>query len=223
VRPRFRSSNKVIEIGEVLLHTTVRRGIGEGIGRINDRLSGQIAGASASPQEALSPAQMSLVFHGSETGVAAYIGKRTRVVDVANGMLLPGFIDSHAHITASETLPDAALTFRGQPPAVVVAELKRYVEDHPDEPIIRGGGWIYEAFPSVGPTKEMIDPFIPDRPAVLKAGCGIHCVPIHSNMPSSDRRTNATAMTAANATKTVRALTRFDGRRGKSIGLLIDS
>jgi predicted amidohydrolase YtcJ len=110
-----------------------------------------------------------IVYVGSETGVAEYIGKRTQVVDLANGMLLPGFIDSHAHITASETLPDAALTFRGQPPAVVLSALKRYVEEHPDERIIRGGGWIYEAFPSEGPTKEMIDPFIPDRPAVLKA------------------------------------------------------
>jgi len=110
-----------------------------------------------------------IVFVGTEAGVAKYVGNRTRVVDLAGGMLLPGFIDSHAHITASETLPDAALTFRGQPPETVVAELKRYVEQHPNDRIIRGGGWIYEAFPTEGPTKELIDPFIPDRPAVLKA------------------------------------------------------
>jgi predicted amidohydrolase YtcJ len=110
-----------------------------------------------------------IVFVGTEAGVTEYIGKRTRVVELQGGMLLPGFVDSHAHITASETLPDAALTFRGQPPQVVVVALKHYVEEHPDDRIIRGGGWIYEAFPTEGPTKELIDPFIPDRPAVLKA------------------------------------------------------
>lgn len=115
-----------------------------------------------------------IVYVGTEAGVSEYIGKRTRVVDLAGGMLLPGFIDSHAHITASETLEDAALTFRGEPPQVVVAALKRYVEGHPNDRIIRGSGWIYEAFATEGPTKELIDPFIPDRPAVLKAIDGHH-------------------------------------------------
>ena len=110
-----------------------------------------------------------IVYVGTEVGVAGYIGKRTRVIDLGGGMLLPGFIDSHAHISASETMSDAALTFRGQPPEVVVAALKRYVEAHPDDRMILGNGWIYEAFPTSGPTKELIDPFIPDRPAVLKA------------------------------------------------------
>ncbi len=101
-----------------------------------------------------------IVFVGTETGVTGYIGPRTRVVDLAGGMLLPGFIDSHAHISASETVADAALTSRGQPPEVVVSALQRYVAAHADSRMILGSGWIYEAFATEGPTKEMIDPFI---------------------------------------------------------------
>jgi predicted amidohydrolase YtcJ len=119
--------------------------------------------------EAVAVSADRIVYVGTEAGVASYIGKHTRVIDLAGGMLLPGFIDSHAHISASETVPDAALTFRGQPPAVVIEALKRYVEAHPDDRMILGGGWIYEAFPTAGPTREMIDSFIPDRPAVLPA------------------------------------------------------
>lgn len=110
-----------------------------------------------------------IIFVGAQAGAASYIGPRTKVIDLAGGMMLPGFIDSHAHISASERVADAALTFRGQPPEVVIAALKRYVDAHPDDRMILGSGWIYEAFPTIGPTKEMIDSFIPDRPAVLTA------------------------------------------------------
>jgi predicted amidohydrolase YtcJ len=110
-----------------------------------------------------------IVYVGTDAGAAAYTGARTRVVDLEGGMLLPGFIDAHAHISASETVSDAAMTFRGQPPEVVVAALKSYVEAHSDDRMILGSGWIYEAFPAEGPTKALIDPFIPDRPAVLTA------------------------------------------------------
>src|SRR3954467_767905 len=71
-----------------------------------------------------------IVYVGTEAGASAYIGKSTRVVDLEGGMLLPGFIDAHAHIGAAETIADAALTFRGQPPEVVVAALKTYVDTH---------------------------------------------------------------------------------------------
>jgi predicted amidohydrolase YtcJ len=115
-----------------------------------------------------------IVYVGREPGVAPYIGKQTRVIDMGGGMLLPGFIDSHAHIGTSESLFDASLTLRGRPPAEVIAVLKRYVEANPQAKMILGGGWIYEAFLPEGPTRQMIDPFIPDRPAVLKAIDGHH-------------------------------------------------
>jgi predicted amidohydrolase YtcJ len=44
-----------------------------------------------------------IVYVGREPGVGAYVGKQTRVIDMGGGMLLPGFIDSHAHIGTSES------------------------------------------------------------------------------------------------------------------------
>jgi hypothetical protein len=110
-----------------------------------------------------------IVFVGTDSDASSYIGPHTRIIDLAGGMLLPGFVDAHAHISKAETVEDAALTFRGQPPEAVIAALKRYVAAHPDNRMILGSGWIYEAFPTAGPTKGMIDAFIPDRPAVLTA------------------------------------------------------
>ncbi|MGH8443927.1 MAG: amidohydrolase [Solimonas sp.] len=124
--------------------------------------------------EAVAVAGDRIVYVGTQAGVAPYVGERTRVIDLAGGMLLPGFIDGHSHVYAMETIADAGLILREQPPQEVVAALKTYVAAHPDDRMIRGAGWIYEAFPASGPTRQMIDPFIADRPAVLKAIDGHH-------------------------------------------------
>ncbi|WP_084615590.1 amidohydrolase [Solimonas flava] len=124
--------------------------------------------------EAVAVSGNRIVYVGTEAGADAYVGKRTQLVDLRGGMLLPGFIDGHSHVYATETFLDAGLILRERPPADVIAALKRYVEAHPDERMIRGVGWIYEAFPESGPTRQMIDPFISDRPAVLKAIDGHH-------------------------------------------------
>eukprot|EP00456_Euglypha_rotunda_P017444 TRINITY_DN15996_c0_g1_i2.p3 TRINITY_DN15996_c0_g1~~TRINITY_DN15996_c0_g1_i2.p3 ORF type:complete len:205 (-),score=64.93 TRINITY_DN15996_c0_g1_i2:12-626(-) len=115
-----------------------------------------------------------IVYVGSDAGIAPLIGRKTQVVDLKGGMLLPGFIDGHSHVYATETFLDAGLILRERPPQEVIASLKRYVEAHPDDRMIRGVGWIYEAFPEAGPTRQMIDPFTADRPAVLKAIDGHH-------------------------------------------------
>jgi predicted amidohydrolase YtcJ len=115
-----------------------------------------------------------IVFVGNDRDVRAYIGKSTRVIDLAHGMLLPGFVDSHAHISSLATVFDPALTLRGQPPEVVLAALREYVASHPDEKMVRGGDWILESFLPAGPNKKMLDPILPDRPAVLMSIDGHH-------------------------------------------------
>jgi predicted amidohydrolase YtcJ len=115
-----------------------------------------------------------IVFVGNDREARAYIGKRTQVVDLAHGMLLPGFVDSHAHISSLATIFDPALTLRGQPPEAVLAALRQYVKSHPNEKMVRGGDWILESFLPNGPNKAMLDPILPDRPAVLMSIDGHH-------------------------------------------------
>lgn len=110
-----------------------------------------------------------IIYVGPDKGLAAYVGKTTRIVDLAGGMLLPGFIDAHVHSTSLATVADADLTDRTAKPEGIVDRLRRYVTAHPNDRLIRGTGWIAETFGEAGPTKGMIDGFIPDRPAVLGA------------------------------------------------------
>lgn len=53
---------------------------------------------SETPQEALAVRNGIIAFMGSNQAIAAWIGPNTEVLDLAGGMLLPGFVDNHNHV-----------------------------------------------------------------------------------------------------------------------------
>jgi len=124
--------------------------------------------------EAVAVSAGRIIYVGSNEGVSQYIGRDTQVVELAHGMLLPGFIDSHAHISSLTGVLDPALTLRGKPPQDVVAALRQFVAQHPNERMIRGGRWILESFPAQGADKHMLDSVVPNIPAVLTSIDGHH-------------------------------------------------
>jgi predicted amidohydrolase YtcJ len=104
---------------------------------------------------------------GTEADVRGWSGPRTEVVDLAGGMLLPGFQDAHVHpgagglqlllcdLSELETAPE------------YLAEIGRYAAEHPDVPWILGGGWSMPAFPGGVPDRASLDAVVSDRPVYL--------------------------------------------------------
>jgi predicted amidohydrolase YtcJ len=120
------------------------------------------------------PAAVGLAVHdGRIAAVApdadldAYTGPGTEVVDLAGRLLLPGFIDAHAHpVFAGQQLLGCVLT-REDDAAGYVAAVRDYAAAHPERPWITGGGWSMEAFPGGTPGRELLDAVVPDRPVYL--------------------------------------------------------
>jgi predicted amidohydrolase YtcJ len=110
-----------------------------------------------------------IVYVGSDDAVKPYVGGKTQVVDLHQGMLLPGFIDSHTHLHGATALLDVPMTLRGRPPEEVLASVRKYVAEHPGKKMITGRGFIVETFLPNGPDKRMLDPIIPDVPAVMSS------------------------------------------------------
>jgi predicted amidohydrolase YtcJ len=108
------------------------------------------------------------VYVGSDTGVAPYAGKETRVIDLGKLMVLPGFIDSHCHPAygAAHELFDVMFTGLNS-----IAEYQKALKDfaakHPDAKFINGRGWKNTLFGKTGPDKRIIDEIIPDIPVAL--------------------------------------------------------
>lgn len=89
------------------------------------------------------------------------------VVDLAGGLVAPGFVDAHVHpvqgglerlrcdLSGARTREDYLLAIRA------------YADAHPDEPWIRGGGWSMTAFEGGVATAADLDAVVSGRPVFL--------------------------------------------------------
>lgn len=95
-----------------------------------------------------------------------------RIVEVGDGLLVPGFIDAHVHplkgglrmlrcdLTEAETRAEAEERI-----AAVATGL-------PAGDWLTGGGWLYDWYESGNPSAALLDRLVPGRPAVLEVRDG---------------------------------------------------
>ena len=90
------------------------------------------------------------------------------VVDVAGGLLLPGFTDAHVHpIQGGLERLGCDLSERPADAGAYLAHIGDYAGSHGDLDWIQGGGWSMAAFPGGLPTARQLDEVVPDRPVAL--------------------------------------------------------
>ena len=108
-----------------------------------------------------------IVFTGKTTEAEAWIGSTTRVIDLQGKMVLPGFVDSHCHISSGvceiyEPVLHGINNIEGYQRAVL-----DFAFANPDLLGIQAGGWVNSLFEPHGPGKELLDAVVPDKPVVL--------------------------------------------------------
>ncbi len=113
-----------------------------------------------------------LVTEGRIVAVGGEAGPRdlpdgTTVVDVAGGLLAPGFVDAHVHAVQGGLERTRCDLSEGSTREDYLALVRAYAEAHPDVPWILGGGWAMAAFPGGTPTAADLDLVVPDRPVFL--------------------------------------------------------
>ncbi|MCX7056722.1 MAG: amidohydrolase family protein, partial [Proteobacteria bacterium] len=115
--------------------------------------------AARSWATALAVSAGQVTYVGDDATARGFIGPTTRVVDLAQRMLLPGFQDSHAH-PADAPNPATSLDLHGLTDrAQILQRVQQYAKAHPKKPWIVGDGWDKVAFlPSGMPTRDMLDP-----------------------------------------------------------------
>ena len=90
-----------------------------------------------------------------------------RTVDLAGGLLAPGFVDAHVHaVQGGLERIRCDLSELGTREEYLAA-IASYAAAHPDLPWILGGGWAMAAFPGGTPTAADLDRVVPDRPVFL--------------------------------------------------------
>jgi predicted amidohydrolase YtcJ len=90
-----------------------------------------------------------------------------RVVDLAGGLLLPGFQDAHVHpVQGGVERMRCDLTGLSSR-ADYLAAVRAYVDRHPARPWVLGGGWAMPVFGPHGPLAADLDAVVGDRPVFL--------------------------------------------------------
>lgn len=120
--------------------------------------------------EAVAIADGKFICVGTLTECEKYKSEDTEMKDLGGKLVLPGLIDGHTHpITIAKTIwhvrmPD--VTDKDE----LLATIKEHAEKYPKEevPYFFGECYHAESFGQKGPTKELLDTIIPDRPARIQ-------------------------------------------------------
>jgi predicted amidohydrolase YtcJ len=108
-----------------------------------------------------------IVYVGSDAGAAAFIKPDTQRVQLAGKLMLPGFIDTHAHpVMAAGQSEMFELDLTAEIDDWLVA-IRREVEAKPERSSYMGMGYLASKFGAKGPTKEMLDDIEAEKPLVV--------------------------------------------------------
>lgn len=109
-----------------------------------------------------------IVFVGTNAAAEKFIGKETRVVDLKGNTVLPGFTDSHQHLSGVGQR-EMTLNLEGTTSlADLLAKLKERVDQTKPGDWVTGRGWIETHWqPAAFPTRWDLDKVAPNNPVIL--------------------------------------------------------
>ena len=122
----------------------------------------------ASPwAEAVAVRGNKIVYVGANSGLDKFVSNDTKVSDLKGKMVLPGFIDTHAHpVFAAAVAHGFSLPYGGSVDEWLEI-IKDYADANPQLKAIYGQGFLAATFGTQGPNKALLDEIVPDRPVVL--------------------------------------------------------
>ena len=111
----------------------------------------------------------SIEFVGSLAEARALAGGCPEI-DAGAGVVLPGFVDAHAHLLSTGASLMRAQLRTAASVDDVTDLLLQWLAANPDAPRVLGIGWLFSVVPDGGlPTRQMLDAVISDRPVYLDA------------------------------------------------------
>ena len=114
--------------------------------------------------EAIAVRGNQIVYVGPVKDVAGWQGPGTRIVNLDGGMLMPGFVDAHAHPELAGVVKVGLDVTGVKDKDEILRRVREYVAKNPGSDILRGFGWNPA---DMKPTREWLDPITGNRPMYL--------------------------------------------------------
>jgi predicted amidohydrolase YtcJ len=173
------------------------------------------ANDKAPQAEAIAVKADRIVFVGTNADAQKYVGSNTRVVDLKGNTVLPGFTDSHQHLSGVGQR-EMTLNLEGTTSLQdFLAKVKARVDQAKPGEWVTGRGWIETHWtPPAFPTRADLDKLAPNNPLILQRADG------HASV------VNSAALNLAGITKTT--ANPFGGeiskdKGGEPNGMLLDA
>ncbi|MCQ4636602.1 amidohydrolase [Anaerovorax odorimutans] len=108
---------------------------------------------------------------GTDEQILALKEEGTEVIDLKGKMVLPGFVDSHAHPSwgGTELLYKVDL-FNCKDAEEYPKRIAAFIEENPNLECIQGVGWVNPHFPPEGPSRFVLDAIRDDIPMAFDSG-----------------------------------------------------
>ncbi|HPF45549.1 MAG TPA: amidohydrolase [Emcibacteraceae bacterium] len=123
--------------------------------------------------EALAIKDHKFIYVGDNEGAGRFACGDANVIDLAGQAVYPGLIESHGHL-AGVGFRAVSLNLQGiDSLAEMLAAVKKYADENPDQKWINGRGWIEKVWPEKRfPNRQDLDAIVPDRPVTLRRADG---------------------------------------------------
>jgi predicted amidohydrolase YtcJ len=118
--------------------------------------------------EAIAIAGGRILAVGTDSEIAKYQVRGTKVIDAHGRLVLPGFVDCHIHFLDGSLSLERVNLEGAKGAADIQIRLREYAKQHPGDGWVLGRGWNYAMFPGGLPDKKYLDEVFPDRPVFLE-------------------------------------------------------
>jgi predicted amidohydrolase YtcJ len=119
--------------------------------------------------EAVAVTDGQIVFVGTTADAQKYLGSATRVIDVDGAVVLPGLVDSHAHIQELGRMKVQVDLVGVQTEEEAIDRVVEFAADVEQGEWILGWGWDEGAWANRYPTYSRLSEVFPDNPVVLRS------------------------------------------------------
>lgn len=95
-------------------------------------------------------------------------------INLEGKLVLPGFIDSHAHglYSLAKIVGQMDLAIEREEIEEYIKIIREHIESHPESPLYTGMGWVNPPFGEHGPDKKILDEICSDKMVILQSGDG---------------------------------------------------
>jgi predicted amidohydrolase YtcJ len=108
-----------------------------------------------------------IIYVGDVDGATTFIGESTDVRDLGGQLVLPGFIDTHSHPIVGGGYATALSLETWGTVDDWVGAIADYAAANEEAPLLFGYGFLATTFGPVGPTRQLIDAIVPDKPVLI--------------------------------------------------------